>query len=193
LKVDRRTRSLEARRQEGRRRESEVSGYPPQREATNCPENPRACVEPHSSLPSACPSSSFSSALLTRDLHAPHTTRRQRVHDPFLRPRSALSLRFLSLFSPPVPSAPHLACPSAQDASPPCSGNAHDGGGSGAQHDEPAALRAAARRESHHRPQTTNVHEPIARGPMAQSGSRIAPRPAASRAPATHTKVGTMT
>jgi hypothetical protein len=80
------------------------------------------------------------------------------------------------------------SCVPAQDASPSRSGNARDGGASGARHDEHAALQAAP----HDGDPTTHIraraHRP--RRPMAQSISRITPRAAASRSGNTHDGAG---
>ncbi|KAJ7889672.1 hypothetical protein B0H13DRAFT_883033 [Mycena leptocephala] len=158
------------------------------REATNCPGNPRAR---RAALRSSIGVSllPLSSALLTRYRCAPRTTRWQRLHDPFLRPPSALSLRFLSFLPPPAP-GPLPPLPILR---------AHSHTQTGWK---PDAMEGAAARNTTSPPRcerwrtmrvptpprrnAQTCTSPPARGPMAQSGSHIAPRPTASRTPATH-------
>jgi hypothetical protein len=104
-------------------------------------------------------------------------------------PSSVRPLTLLPILPSPThtwSSAPNLACPSAQDTSPAAL----------AMHAmEEAAVRNMTSPPRCERQRTTGVAPPGAthrcarahRAPMAESGSRIAPRAAASRAPATHT------
>jgi hypothetical protein len=142
-----------------------------------------ARVESHSSLLSACLSS-----LLTRELYAPRTMRRQRVYDPFLRPPSALPLPSFPHPYPVLPPLPILrANPRRTRARRALAMHAME---------EPAVRNMTSPPYCKRR-RTTGITPSAAthvrarasrpRRPMAQSVSRITPRTAASRAPATHT------